>query len=515
MLAQLNYTPIQLRLPLVFDEDIKFDDPVYTFESVMRNINLIQYIKKDKEETRGRKGYNPITLLKVILFAFQLKGYASTREIEDLCYNDIRFRYLLQNENSFPTHMTIDNFMRNVLVNCIEDIFNEINTYIFNKEHVDLKHLYIDGTKIEANANKYSWVWKKACITNRDRVFNKLSILFTKMNEEAILEGFQYSINETYEIDELEKILTDYKAKHNIDIKKIVYGTGTRKTIFQRTYEELSGYIRRLKDYSMKIKTCGEHRNSFSKTDKDATFMRIKKDYMGNDQLLPAYNIQFGISDEYISIYDVNQYASDMDCFIPLMEKFKGIYNEYPKYPVADAGYGSFNNYIYCEKNGLEKYMKFPMYKKETEDKEYHNNQFRAINFKKDKDNNIICPNGKRFVFKRYEKIKGNIYGRKNEVYECENCNRCKIKKQCTKAKGNRTIILNQELTSMYKEVIDNLQSTKGALLRMNRSIQSEGVFGILKQDRFYRRIVRKGLKNVSLEIGIIACSYNIYKYHN
>ena len=112
--------------------------------------------------------------------------------------------------------------------------------------------------------------------------------------------------------------------------------------------EKLAEYTERLKKYADHIRICGEVRNSYSKTDHDATFMRMKKDYMGNDQLLPGYNIQLGICDEYISVFDIKQYASDMDCFQPLMEKFHKIYGKYPEYPVADAGYGSFNNYLYC-----------------------------------------------------------------------------------------------------------------------------------------------------------------------
>ena len=143
-------------------------------------------------------------------------------------------------------------------------------------------------------------------------------------------------------------------------------------------------YLERLKSYAYHIETCGEERNSYSKTDHDATFMRLKRDYMGNDQLLPAYNLQAAICDEYIAVIDVKPYASDMECFVPLMEKFNRTYGHYPKYPVADAGYGSYNNYLYCEEHCMEKYMKFTMYKKETTDKKYHENPYRAVNFAKD-----------------------------------------------------------------------------------------------------------------------------------
>ena len=243
--------------------------------------------------------------------------------------------------------------------------------------------------------------------------------------------------------------------------------------------------------------------------------MRIKKDYMGNDQLLPAYNVQFGIADEYIAVADVSQYRSDMDCFVPLLEKFHETYGFYPKYPVADAGYGSYNNYTYCEQHGMEKYMKFPMFKKETTDKNYHENPFRPVNFKIDENGTLRCPAGRAFHLQYRRKVRGNLYGRQEEIYQCEDCTDCPYAAQCKKTDKNRTISLNEELTSMHQEVVDNLESIHGALLRMNRSIQSEGTFGIMKNDRWYKRIVRKGIKQVRLEIFLVSIGHNLYKYHN
>ena len=179
---------------------------------------------------------------------------------------------------------------------------------------------------------------------------------------------------------------------------------------------------------------------------------------MGNEQLLPAYNLQAAICDGYIAVIDVKQYSSDMECFVPLMEKFHKTYGHYPKYPVADAGYGSYNNYIYRE------------------------DPYRIVNFKKDSNGNLVCPNGRRFIFKYSRHIKRNKYERTEEIYECEDCTGCLYREACYKKKeGNRTARLNKELTSMHEEVIENLESIHGALLRMNRSIQSEGTFGIIK----------------------------------
>lgn len=513
---QNHYTPIQLILPVELSTIISCDDPVYTFDEVLRGVNLEKYLVSDKvKDCRGRRGYNPVTLLKVVLFGFSLKGYVSTRELADLCVNDIRFRWILRYENSFPTHMTLCNFMNKYLLNNIEDIFKEINGYIFSKDSVDLQHLYIDGTKMEANANKYTWVWKNACITNRNKLFEKLSIFLKELNEFLKPYSIYFEIKDEYEIESLEKTFKQMNEILNIDPSNFIQGKGKRKTYEQKIYEFLLESINRLKDYAEKISICGESRNSFSKTDHDATFMRIKTDYMGNDQLLPAYNFQLGVADEYIAVLDVNKFVSDQSCFIPLMEKFHNIYGFYPKYPIADAGYGSLKNYHFCEKNKIEKFMKFSTFEKETKNMEYHNNPFRSVNFKINDKGNPVCPNNREFI-KLYNKpIPGLDHDRYEEIYECTSCNRCKFKKECHNEKGKRKISLNKTLTSYHKEVINNLSSIHGALLLMNRSISVEGAFGIIKQDRFYRRIVRKGLDSVKLELNLLSIGFNIYKFHN
>ncbi|MCP1103669.1 hypothetical protein M2454_003009 [Aequitasia blattaphilus] len=371
----------------------------------------------------------------------------------------------------------------------------DINAYIFAKDQVDLEHTYIDGTKIEANANRYTWVWKNSCTRNRQKVFEKISLLVDAMNQEVLgYLGIKLEKREEYAIDYVSELLEMYKEGTRLDESSFVSGCGHRKSLQQKQYQELEEYLERLKTYAHHIEICGEKRNSYSKTDYDATFMCLKRDYMGNDQLLPAYNLQIAVCDEYIAAVDVKPYASDMECFVPLMEKFNHIYGHYPKYPVADAGYDSYNNYLYCEEHGMEKYMKFTMYKKETTDKKYCDNPYRAINFTRDDAGNLICPNGRKFVFKQTQSVRHNKYGRTEEVYECESCEGCPYKNECCpKSRGNRTIRMNQELTS----------------------IQAEGAFGILKWDRSYKRLFRRGEKNVILELTLISCGFNLCKYHN
>lgn len=509
---QEYYTPYQLKFPIEIEKIIETTDPVYTFCEVMNHIDLSKYLTTEDRRT-GRPRYDEETLLKVILFAFMENGYESLRKIEKLCKTDIRFMWLLQ-DNPPPSHSTIGNFMNNVLNRKIDEIFADINSYIFTVENVDLNHVYIDGTKIEANANKYSWVWKKSCEKNRLKVFARITELLGEMNEKISSFCVKFGIREEYAIEYLEQIQQQYVKLCGFDPETAIRGRGHHKTIEQRHYDKLLEYISRLKKYAEHIKICGDERNSYSKTDHDATFMRMKKDYMGNDQLLPGYNIQLGVCDEYIAVFDVKQYASDMECFKPLIEKFNQIYEKYPEYPVADAGYGSFNNYLYCEEHGMKKYMKFTMYEKESKDKKYRDDPYRAVNFPIDADGDPICPNGKKFHYLYSRPVRGNKYGRTEEFYQCEDCSNCLQKEKCCKCKGNRKIRLNEELTKFHKEVLCNLNSIHGALLRMNRSIQSEGANGIIKWNRSYTRARRRGSKALNLEIAMICCGFNLHKFH-
>lgn len=508
-----NYTMIQIKIPVDLEKMIEITDEIYTFSEIIDEIDLLKYYS-DKKSIMGRPRYDAEKLMKVALFAFMENGYSSLRNIEKLCKTDIRYIWLLDGEKA-PSYSTISNFLREYVGENIETLFADINNLIFAKEGVDLNRLYIDGTKIEANANKYTWVWKKSCLKSRNKVYAKLTELIHEING-GILSFLNVRIEprEEYAIEYLEEVITRFSSVAGVD-GSYIRGRGHHKTIEQRQYDKLTEYLEKLKKYAEHIEICGESRNSYSKTDKDATFMRVKRDYMGNDQLLPAYNMQIGVCDEYIAVVDAKQYASDMDCFVPLMNKFKLTYGHYPQYPVADAGYGSYNNYLFCEANGIEKYMKFTMFEKETKDKKYRDDPYRAVNFRRDENGTLLCPEGRRFEYLCDRHIKGNQYGRTEELYKCESCDGCPRKTECSKGDGDRTIRMNRELTAIHEEVISNLKSELGITLRTNRSIQAEGTFGSIKWNRSYKRAQRRGIESVILEFTLISIGFNLYKYHN
>lgn len=504
---------IQMRIPVDLEKIIEITDPIYTFCEIMEKIDCYKYYK-DKQSIMGRPRYDAEKLMKVSLFAFMENGYSSLRNIEKLCKTDIRYIWLLDGEKA-PSYSTVSNFLREYIGENIEKLFSDINKEIFALEGVDLSRLYIDGTKVEANANKYTWVWKKSCIKSRDKVYGYLTDLINEINN-GVLSYLNVRIEprKEYAIEYLEEVIERFSSIAGIN-GNYIRGKGHHKTVEQRQYEKLVEYLEKLKKYAEHIEICGESRNSYSKTDHGATFMRVKRDYMGNDQLLPAYNMQIGVCDEYIAVVDAKQYASDTDCFVPLMNKFKMAYGQYPKYPVADAGYGSYNNYLFCEQNGMEKYMKFTMFEKETKDAKYQDDPYRAVNFKRDETGTLLCPEGRKFEYMCDRPVKGNKYGRTEEYYKCESCEGCPRKAECTDGKGDRTFSMNRELTAIHSEVISNLKSELGIALRTNRTIQAEGTFGSIKWNRSYKRAQRRGLESIILEFTLISIGFNLYKFYN
>lgn len=503
-----NCTIKQLILPLDLSVKINKNDPVVTFDNLINKLDLNKYFSEDIYMV-GRKGYKSTTLLKIVLFGYMI-NIRSLRELESACKNDIRFMWL--SDNIEPSHQTLGNFI-NKLKYKIEDIFYDLNKLIINIEGIELDTLFIDGTKIEASSNKYSFVWKNGSITFKNKLIETIKKEIDNINLEInFMENYEYKINENSLIFDLEYIKSDLE-KIILDNKiEFRNGKGKRKTAYQRHYEKISSYIEKLKRYNKDIKICGKHRNSYSKTDTDATFMRIKTDYMGNDRLLPAYNMQIGLYDEYIFLSNVYQYASDSSTYKELMELYKDKYGKYLKRPVCDAGYGNYSNYIYNKERKIELFQKYPAYKKDIELKE-KNKKFRVEYFKKI-ENKIFCPNGEELKFSHYKKISHLDYDRKAEIYKVDKCSGCPFINMCNSNGETKYFNINNELTELHKEARYNLNTPEGNELKKQRAIQAEGAFGIIKSNTNYDRITRKGLENVKMEWLLISIGYNLMKFH-
>jgi len=507
---RVNYTTNQLVLPLDLGIILEKNSEVYTYLELMKGIKLEKYF--GRESNIGRIPKNRVKIMNAILFGYMI-GFRSTRKLEEACKNDIRFLYLIEGMNS-PSHTLINNVM-NEIKEKLDSLLLEINQEIMKREDIETDKLYIDGTKIEADANKYSFKWKKSILKFRDKLYIKITKSLPELNELFKGNGYKEIIEkEKYKPKEIKKIVNRLVGLIDCLGIKCVYGKGQRKDPIQRIYDTFKEYYEKLEEYAKDLEIIESNRNSYAKTDHDATFMHMKEDHMRNAQLKPGYNVQIGVSNEYIMVIDAFQNGADQKTFKPILEKYNIMYNNYPKYPVADAGYGSYDNYSYCLEKDMGLYQKYGLWAKEREP-QFKKQIYKKENFRKDKYGNYRCPNNKIFEKVRKYQSKKITYGHTIIEYECFYCMKCRQKKNCTKAKENRKITEIVGYQKMKDNVIENLDSELGIELRVQRSIQVEGAFGIIKEDMKFRRFTRITFSGIKLELNLIAIGYNLKKFHN
>ena len=337
----------QLVIPMDIGEMIPADDSVRLLNAVFERMN---YSKLYAAYSRmGRIETSPKNLFKVVVYG-GMNGIFASRKIEQACRRDVNFMYLL-GRGTAPDHATIARFRSERLTGVIEDLFKQFVELLSEAGELSLESVFIDGTKLEANANRYSFVWKKATQKNEAKMQEKMKSEIPKLAAEF---GLGFHAGEKIRAKDLKKLRKRLKAlqiKHGIEF---VHGKGQRKPPMQRTIEKVEEFLNRKKQYDDYNHSFGD-RNSFSKTDRDATFMRLKEDHMKNGQLKPGYNVTLAVDSEYIVGAMLSPERNDNQTFIPIMEKLKWL--GYQK-PVADAGFESEENYTYCEANGQIAFIK-------------------------------------------------------------------------------------------------------------------------------------------------------------
>ncbi len=429
----------------------------------------------------------------------------SSREIETACKTDIRFMWLLQEEGA-PSASTISRFTRGHLAESIEDLFYQFVEKLYELGEIKYKNLFVDGTKIEAYANKYTFVWKSAVEKNLGRLENKANKLISILAE-------RYGFNKNISIEECYSALCREAQWINLVFS---FGKGKHKTQLQRDIEALKEYIDKKAEYLANLGKFG-NRKSFSKTDTDATFMRMKEDYMRNGQLKPGYNIQIGVESEYIVGIGAFSNRTDVQTLIPFLNRIKNHTNRVFERIIADAGYESSENYLYLEENKQECFIK-PQNYEISKTRSYKANCFTAesmpYNAKRDE---YTCPYGRKLKLQR-ERIKTteNGYEIKTKYYCNDKCGRCPYRAKCNRSKNEYKTIQVNDVISKYRPIaLNNITSEEGALLRVNRSIQVEGVFGVLKEDYGFRRFITRGKRNIETQFFLLAFAMNIEKLCN
>ena len=512
-LSSLYY---QIKLPLDVEILIPADDPVRLLSAFVEGMEL-----SDLYQTYGKIKKNQATprqLFKIMVYASMNRIYSS-RDIETVCRRDINFMYLLEGKPA-PDHATFARFISLHFAQCSKKTLAEVSKLLYSLGEISGKSIFIDGTKIESVANKYTFVWKKAVTKNQAKLFDKILVLVEECEN---LYGFSIAYNgkvSLHTLKRLRKKLCRIRQEEGI---AFVHGTGRRKTRLQKSLETLETYIAKLKEYNKKLYVCGD-RNSYSKTDPDATFMRMKEDAMLNGQLKPAYNLQHGVDSEYITWLDISPRPTDTRTLIPFLKDME-LYLPF-KYQeiVADAGYESEENYLFLEENGQLAYIK-PQNYEISKTRKYRQDIGRMENMKYDeKADCYYCKNGQVLTV-QYEKREKTAsgYRRTVTVYRSNGCSGCPFKTDCIKGNNCKTpmedrqkvLYVSKKMKEKRQETLERITSDYGTQLRMNRSIQAEGSFANIKEDMEFRRYLYRGNANVTAQSILLAIGYNINKLHH
>lgn len=505
-----NNNVYQLVLPIDVGILIPEDDSVRLLSQILEELDYTKLMKAYSSKGRN-SAVVPKNLFKIMVYAYMNDIFA-TRKIEEACIRDINFIWLLQGEKA-PDHNTIARFRKERLTDIVEELFNQFVKKLGELGEIEYKNIFIDGTKIEAYANKYSFVWKGATSKLEAKLQEKIKKSIEEINAEF---GTSYATLEVkIEVEKLKEIQDFLNAKKVEENIQFAFGKGKRKTKLQKFMERLEEYIEKQAKYDDYNSTF-DGRNSFSKTDKDATFMHLKEDHMRNSQLKPAYNVQIGVESEYVVGIDISSERSDQLTFIPFMEKLNESLPEKYENVVADAGYESEENYVFLEENHQRPFIK-PQAYEGMKKKNFKKDISKRENMDYDEENDeYTCHNNKKLkpIGTKTKKSKSG-YQAEVTVYECESCDGCQHKSKCTKAKGNRQIQVSKEFIKQRQRSLQNIISNEGIVLRMNRSIQVEGTFGVLKEDHGFRRFLTRGKKNVKTEFTLLCFGYNVSKLHN
>ena len=502
----------QLLLPINLGILIPSDDSVRLLSQIVEELDLTDLIL-----AYSPNGRNPVVppriMFKILVYAY-MNGIYSSRKIETCCRRDINFMWLLEGFNA-PDHNTIARFRSGRLEACIENLFNQFILRLHELDEVRFDHVFIDGTKIEANANKYTFVWKKSTEKFAAKLPAKIAELATEMNEEFDTQ-FTPPDNEGgfLILRNMLEYLMMLKEKMSI---VFVSGKGQMKTSVQRYSEKALDILEKHEKYQGYMEQF-DNRNSFSKTDNDATFMHMKEDHMRNSQLKPGYNFQIGVENGYILAMDLSCERSDIYTLIPMLNVLeKSFPDNHINDIVCDAGYESEENYAYLAKNEYTSFVKPVNYesKKKRNYKQWIGKP-ENMTYDPEKDE-YICADGRNLKPERikFDTKRRSKYEREITIYKCESCEGCALSGKCKKTENDKRIEVSKDFVRYRSASKENICSEKGIVLRINRSIQVEGAFGMLKEDYRFRRFLMRGKENVFIECMLMSFSYNINKLHN
>lgn len=539
-------------LPTNIEELIPADHLVRVVNQFIEQMDLRVLLSRYKGG--GTSSYHPKMMLKVFVYAYSQKIYSSRRIAKGL-RESIPLMWL--SGLNQPDYRTINRFRGVLLKGIIEEVFLAILKLLIAEGYVKLEDYYVDGTKVEANANRYTAVWAKNTQRYEKQLGEKVGELMAEIEqinqeedarygdkdleemggngsvdpqklvegverlnqrlaglaEEAVPDEERPAISEEppSKAEDQPQLAAQIEAKlAEVQEAVVAHPENNRLRKAARTLAE--NYLVRARKYAQqRQKLAG--RNSYSKTDRDATFMRMKEDHQPNSQPKAAYNVHNGTENQFVVWFSVHQEAGDSPCFIPHLEKLKEGLGCLPQNTNADAAYGSEENYAYLEQEQVGNYLKYRGFDRQQKLR-YRPDPFQAENmpYVAEQDT-FTCPAGKLLRYHNTDHQRSKTgYPIERRVYECVDCGDCALKEKCTRAAGNRRISVSFRLWEYRTQARQNLLSPKGQRLRKQRGVDVETVFGRIKEDWGFRRFMLRGLEKVTIEWGLLCLAHNLAK---
>lgn len=483
----------------IFDK-IAANHPVRLIDSVVNSLDISDIIKKYKGG--GTSAYHPRMMIKVLFYSY-LSNVYSCRKIDKALRENIHFMFI--SGNSTPDFRTINDFRGKILKDSIKKLFAEVVKLLVEMGYVSLDVQYIDGTKIEAKSNKYTFVWRGSVEKHKEKLEAKINSVLSDIENSILSDNQEVNkeeLPEKFNSEELKEKLSAINKRLKEASKKIAKE-------LQKLQDE---HLPRLERYEKELEILG-NRNSYSKTDVDATFMRMKDDHMQNGQLKPAYNPQISTENQFITHVSVHQTPGDTTTLESHLDGFEQAYEKQSSEVVADAGYGSEENYEMLENKGVEAYVKYNYFHKEQK-KKIKNDPFLSANLFYNREQDFyVCPMGQKMEkIGKGKRISSNGYESQVSYYQAKRCEGCPLRSLCHKAQGNRKIEINHRLNELREQARENLMSEKGKIHRSKRPVEVEAVFGQLKSNNKFNRFTFRGLEKVELEFLLMALGHNFRK---
>lgn len=485
--------------PANLGDKIAFDHPVRLVNQIVDTLNIEEILSTYKGG--GTSSFHPRMLIKVLFYSYFCNIY-SCRKIAKALEENIHFMWL--SGNSTPDFRTINDFRSKRLKDKIDSLFAELVRLMNELGYVSLNIQYVDGTKLESASNRYTFTWKGSVEKNKAKLEEKIQGVLNTIDENIKHDQVQGQQDQQVQIDsetlqqkltELNERLSQLPKKQQKEVKKLK--------------EE---HLPRLKKYEDQLETLGD-RNSYSKTDEDATFMRMKEDHMKNGQLKPAYNIQISTENQFITHYSIHQRPGDTATLIPHLEGFHRQYGKQSEKVVADSGYGSEQNYKWLQENQVEAFVKYNYFHKEQK-RSFKKDLFHPANlYYNQQEDYFVCPMGQHMnKVSTYQRTSDLGFVSSVSRYQARRCEGCPLRSQCHKGQGNRQIEVNHQLKEYKKQARERLLSEEGIQLRKNRAIEPEAVFGQTKSNNAFNRFKLRGLKKTNIEFGLAAIGHNLRK---